>query len=389
MDCIHRLKEDEMAVEFRNNKVQSQNMLFRKQGQSNIVYRGIKSKRRKYLKDFYITMLDMKWRWAFLLLFAGFFSTTFLFSGIYFVMSYVHGDFEDSSRNDPDFMPCIVGVKSYWDTLLFSMETQSTIGYGALFPHAECGPTIPVVFVQITFGFLLETTLLGFIFTKLARPKHRRHTLIFSKSASICVEDSQLTLQIRVGDIRNTHLIDAQVHGILIKRYITAEQFVYPLFQHEIEFKAHKMKDHLFLFYPMVLNHAITQGSPLYDMAEADLMKDPFELLIILEGTIESTGEMVQAKTSIGSAEIRWGFRFAPVEEYDVVNDKWCINFNKFDQMDAVETPKHSSRTQAENLPGLTQPEPTEECCQRMAPGSQEPAGLSLCCNSDQLVSVK
>ncbi|CAG5122816.1 unnamed protein product [Candidula unifasciata] len=110
----------------------------------------------------------------------------------------------------------------------------------------------------------------------------------------------------------------------------------------------------------MVLSHVITQDSPLYDVTAADLLEDPFELLIILEGTIESTGEMMQAKTSIGSAEICWGYRFAPVEEYDSLNDKWCINFNKFDQMDPVETQKHSAKTRAENLARLTLQEPTK-----------------------------
>ncbi|CAG5135204.1 unnamed protein product, partial [Candidula unifasciata] len=266
---INEKKKEDVSLEFINKRIQPPNMLFRKQGQRNIVYRGIKLKRWKYLKDIYVTMLDMKWRWAFLLIFTGFSSSMLLFSAIYYLMCHVHGDFDQVNKAKPDFMPCLVGVNNFWDMLLFSMETQSTIGYGTLYPNAECGPVIPVVFIQITLGFLLETTLLGFMFMKLARPKHRRHTLIFSKKASICLEDSHMTLQIRVGDIRDTHLIDAKVHGILIKTYTTAEQHVYPLYQFNVEFKAHGMKDHLFLFYPMVLSHEITQDSPLYDVTAA------------------------------------------------------------------------------------------------------------------------
>ncbi|KAH9502905.1 Inward rectifier potassium channel 18 [Bulinus truncatus] len=336
-----------------NSRMKPRRTLIRKEGQSNIAYRGIQKKNVKFLKDLYVTLLDLKWRWALLVLFSGFFLSYLFFSVIYFLMSYTHGDIDHAG--DPNFKPCIYKLRSYWDALLFSIETQSTIGYGTIYPNAECAGTLPVVYLQITCGFLLKTVLLGFIFVKIARPKHRRHTLIFSRNACLCLEDQQLSLQVRIGDIRNSHLIDCQVYGALIKRYVCQEKYVYPLFQHEIEFHAHNMKDKVFLIWPMVMSHKIDKDSPLYTLTPEDLIYDKFELIVVLEGTIESTGEMVQARTSFTSKEILWGHRFARVEEYDEKTDKWCINFVRFNNVVPSKTPKCSAKELNENPDRLTE----------------------------------
>ncbi|KAK0068892.1 ATP-sensitive inward rectifier potassium channel 12 [Biomphalaria pfeifferi] len=340
-------RTDRVWSELNSRRMKPRRTLLRKEGQSNIAYRGIQKKKVKFLKDLYVTLLDLKWRWAMLILFLGFFLLYFFFSILYFLMSYTHGDI--THAGDPNFTPCIYRLDSYWDALLFSIETQSTIGYGTIYPNADCAGTLPVVYLQITCGFLLETVLLGFIFVKIARPKHRRHTLIFSRNACICLEDQHLNLQIRVGDIRNSHLIDCHVYGALVKRYVCQEKYVYPLFQHEIEFHAHNMKDKVFLIWPMVLSHKITKDSPLYTLTPEDLIYDKFELIVVLEGTIESTGEMVQARTSFTSKEILWGHRFTRVEEYDEKTDKWCINFVRFNNVVPSKTPKCNAKDLTEN----------------------------------------
>ncbi|KAH9488535.1 ATP-sensitive inward rectifier potassium channel 12 [Bulinus truncatus] len=337
----------EIVIDNTIKRKRSRRTLLRKEGKSNVAYKGIEKKNVKYMKDLYVTLIDLKWRWALLILFLGFFLIQLVFSVIYFLLSYTNGDLDHVG--DKTFQPCITNLHSYWDALLFSMETQSTVGYGTIYPNAECGGTVPVVYLQIIFGVVLETILLGFIFVKIARPKHRRHTLIFSRTACLCLEDGQLTLQVRVGDIRNSHLIDSHVFGALVKRYVCQEKYVYPLFQQEIEFEAHGMRDKLYLIWPMVLSHKITKTSPLYTLTPEDFQKDSFEIILFLEGTIESTGEMVQARTSFTSNEILWGQRFVQLEEYDERGDKWCINFVRFHDLELSETPLCSARELDEN----------------------------------------
>lgn len=45
--------------------------------------------------------------------------------------------------------------------------------------------------------------MVGVVFTKMSRPKKRTETLMFSRYAVINKMDGNLTLQIRVGDLRD------------------------------------------------------------------------------------------------------------------------------------------------------------------------------------------
>lgn len=53
---------------------------------------------------------------------------------------------------------------------------------------------------QVVIGFFLETLMLGFIFVKVARPKYRAQTLLFSKHAVICLENGEPCLQVSPGE---------------------------------------------------------------------------------------------------------------------------------------------------------------------------------------------
>ncbi|KAL8564968.1 hypothetical protein ACOMHN_019870 [Nucella lapillus] len=373
----------------KNRTNRSRRSLVKKEGQSNIAFKGVKTTR--YFKDMFITLLDAQWRYVILVFFGGFLVCYMSFGMVYYLAAWLHGDFEN--LNNPNFAPCIENLEGVWDAILFSIETQSTIGYGIIYAHPECGSTLPFIYMQVVAGFLFETLLFGFVFAKLSRPKkhrrhtlvfslqacilqeegqltlqirvrdmrrshlidsriyglplsrpkHRRHTLVFSRHACILQEEGQLTLQIRVGDMRRSHLIDTRIYGLLVKRHVVREKYVYPLFQHQLEFDAHEMGDRLFLLWPLVLTHRITPSSPLYTLKPNDLIFDKFEIVVFLEGYIEATGDMCQARTSYTTQEILWGHRFTRLEAYDPKNDLWVMDFVRFNQVVPCPTPRVSA----------------------------------------------
>lgn len=49
--------------------------------------------------------------------------------------------------------------------------------------------------------------------------------------------------------------------------------------------------DRLFLVSPLVISHEIDPHSPFWDMSQAQLEKEDFEIVVILEGMVEATGE--------------------------------------------------------------------------------------------------
>lgn len=64
-----------------------------------------------------------------------------------------------------------------------------------------------------------------------------------------------------------------------------------PLDQTDISVGFETGDDRLFLVSPLVISHEIDTHSPFWDMSQAQLEKEDFEIVVILEGMVEATGE--------------------------------------------------------------------------------------------------
>lgn len=157
--------------------------------------------------------------------------------------------------------------------------------------------------------------------------------------------------------MRQSHLLDARVHGVLIKKHVTSEGVVYPLYLNEMEFKAHGMDEKIVLMWPLILTHKINKDSPFWKIKPSDLMSEKYELVIYIEGTIESTGEFCQSRTSYLPHEIMWGHRFDRIEEFDAGNGRWEIDFDGFHDIVYTTNIRHS----AQELHDLRTKIPTDE----------------------------
>ena len=61
---------------------------------------------------------------------------------------------------------------------------------------------------------------------------------------------------------------------------------------------------------PNTICHKIDETSPFYAKGPKEIVRSKFELVVFLEGIVESTGNTVQTKTSYLPREILWGYRF-------------------------------------------------------------------------------
>lgn len=77
-------------------------------------------------------------------------------------------------------------------------------------------------------------------------------------------------------------------------------------------------------------------------------MKEKFEIVVILEGTVESTGQSVQARTSYLPSEILWGHRFEQLVRYCNDTGEYLVDYSKFNNTFPVDIAKHSGRAFAE-----------------------------------------
>ncbi|XP_029365072.1 ATP-sensitive inward rectifier potassium channel 12 [Echeneis naucrates] len=325
-----------------SNQVRSR--FVKKNGQCNVIFTNMEEKRQRYLADIFTTCVDIRWRYL-LLIFCTSFMVSWLFFGIiFYTVSLAHGDFEEQPTEKGEglvSLPCILHVQGFLGALLFSMETQTTIGYGWRCVTEECPVAVITVVIQSIVGCIIDSFMIGTIMAKMARPKKRNQTLMFSKNAVIALRDGRLCLMWRVGNLRRSHIVEAHVRAQLIRSYVTAEGEFIPLEQMDLNVGYDEGTDRLFLVSPLVIVHEIDKDSPLYTLSRADLETDDFEIVVILEGMVEATAMTTQFRSSYLAREIFWGHRFEPVIYED--RDRYKVDYARFHKTYEVPSTPHIS----------------------------------------------
>ncbi|EGW12081.1 ATP-binding cassette transporter sub-family C member 8, partial [Cricetulus griseus] len=144
-------------------------------------------------------------------------------------------------------------------------------------------------------GLMINAIMLGCIFMKTAQAHRRAETLIFSKHAVITLRHGRLCFMLRVGDLRKSMIISATIHMQVV-----------PLA-------------------PSDLHH------------HQDL-----EIIVILEGVVETTGITTQARTSYLADEKPWGQRFVPIVAEE--DGRYSVDYSKFGNTVKVPTPLCTAR---------------------------------------------
>ncbi|XP_077292459.1 ATP-sensitive inward rectifier potassium channel 12-like [Arctopsyche grandis] len=310
-----------------------------KHGDCNIVQGNVAKRRKRYLQDLFTTLVDAQWRWT-LLVFAMSFLLSWLgFAMLWWLIAYAHGD-----TNANDGKPCVDGVDGFTSSFLFSIETQHTIGYGVRAPTVECPEAVFILCLQSIVGVFIQAFMVGLIFAKLARAKKRTTTLLFSRSAVVCLRDGEFCLLFRVGDIRKSHILEAHVRAQIIKKKVTREGELLPFYQQELKVGPDGEEDRLMFIWPTTIVHIINESSPLYNLSASDMLRERFEIVVMLEGVIESTGMTTQARSSFLPSEIFWGHRFEPIVSFRKETGEYEVDYTLFNNTYEVDTPLCSAR---------------------------------------------
>ena len=319
-----------------------------KTGECNVASCNVMKRKQKYLVDIFTTLVDMKWRYHLILFAAAFVVSWCAFGLIWFIIAIVHQD--HVNVNNDTWQGCVDHVYDYPTALLFSIETQTTIGYGFRVIQSECGFAIFVMMMQSCVGLFIQSLITGIIFAKISRPKGRSQTIMFSHKAVICKRDGQYNLLFRVGDMRKSHIIGTSIRALLVKNRLTSEGESIPLCQYPltIETETSQTDSFVFLIWPVTVVHKINESSPLWDFSLEKLMSEHFEIIVLLEGTIESTGMSTQVRTSYIPMEIMWGERLVPLLTFQLQNGRYEIDYGQFHNTTPMSMPDCSAREYAE-----------------------------------------
>ncbi|XP_053546005.1 G protein-activated inward rectifier potassium channel 4-like [Bombina bombina] len=316
-----------------------------KDGKCN-VHHGNVRERYRYLTDIFTTLVDLKWRFN-LLVFTMVYTITWIFFGfIWWLIAYIRGDLDHIE--DSTWTPCVDKLNGFVSAFLFSIETETTIGYGYRVITDKCPEGIVLLLVQAILGSIVNAFMVGCMFVKISQPKKRAETLMFSNVAVISVRDSKLCLMFRVGDLRNSHIVEASIRAKLIKSKQTKEGEFIPLNQTDINVGFDTGDDRLFLVSPLIICHEFNEQSPFWEISKDQLGKEEFEIVVILEGMVEATGMTCQARSSYVEQEVLWGYRFMPVLTLE--DGFYEVDYDTFHHTCETPTPSCSAKELAEQM---------------------------------------
>ncbi|XP_072298387.1 inward rectifier potassium channel 2-like [Eucyclogobius newberryi] len=316
-----------------------------KNGECNVSSFNVSKKRRLYLADLFTTCVDIRWRYMLCLFCSAFFLSWLFYACIYLLIALNQGQEK-----------CVFQVDSFNGAFLLSLETQTAIGYGYRYV-TDCSVAVVTVVMQSITGCMIHSFIICAIMAKIAKPKKRNKTLLFSHNAVIALRDGRLCLLWRVGNLRDSHMVGVHVRAQLLRSRVTHEGEFIPLDQ--LDIKVGFDTSRILLMAPIVMVHMIDEQSPLYKLSRSGLEEEDFEVVVILEGMVEATGMTTQFRSSYLANEILWGQCFEPML-YEGDN-RYIVDYSRFQNTYEVQsTPICSARDLAENK-NLLQNSPEEQ----------------------------
>lgn len=315
-----------------------------KNGACNLAHKNIREQGR-FLQDIFTTLVDLKWRHTIVIFTTSFLCSWLFFALVWWLVAFAHGDMDQACPLNEDmnkWKPCVTCVRSFASAFLFSIEVQVTIGFGGRMMTEECPLAITVLILQNIVGLIINAVMLGCIFMKTAQAHRRAETLIFSRNAVIAVRNGRLCFMFRVGDLRKSMIINASVRIQVVKKTTTPEGEVIPIHQLDVPVDNPIESNNIFLVAPLIISHIIDKQSPLYDISANDLTNQDLEIIVILEGVVETTGITTQARTSYISEEILWGHRFVPIVTEE--EGTYAVDYSKFGNTSKIAAPRCSAK---------------------------------------------
>ncbi|XP_034666313.1 inward rectifier potassium channel irk-1 [Drosophila subobscura] len=311
-----------------------------KNGNENVVFRRIPEKSWRYMRDVITTLMELEWKYMLTLFLGSYFLSWLLFAVLCYVVSWSHGDFlfdEISGvRLGEGDRPCIYGVTSWVTMIIYSVETQTTLGFGEKYASEECPETVFLFIMQMVCAALIEGSMVSLIYAMTARPARQMTKLKFSDKAVICYRDGTLCLLFRVCDPREQQSIESKIRVYMIVDKRTREG---EIVKTHTELKLQGNGEQL-IVWPDLVCHVIDASSPLHQFTNAKLFNAAqFELYVSIVGTSPATAQMTEAKTSYVPREIFWGQRFVNIIHYDATNERYVVDYENFNRTISVDMP--------------------------------------------------
>lgn len=242
--------------------------------------------------DTYHQLMRLSWPRLSLLFVASFFLFNLAFATLYAL--------------DPKglAMPAESGnIPLFWRDFFFSVHTVATIGYGNVYPVSPYANW--VVVSEITLGILFFALTTGIVFARFSRPTAR---MLFSRIAIIRRIDGLPTLMLRAANQRHNLIYSANVRLAVLEDTILCGTTMRRI----RDLKPVRDSNPAFDLTWMIM-HAIDEDSPLHGWLATGAPPPDTELVVILSGFDDSSGQTIHGRWSYRADEIAWNARMIDI----------------------------------------------------------------------------
>ena len=188
----------------------------------------------------------------------------------------------------------------YIHAFFFSMQTFTTVGFGAIFPKDPA--TNFVAGMEAMAGLLFFALATGLVYGRFSKPSAK---ILFSKNALISPFKKGNALMLRLVNKRANVLIDMDARVFLVMAETSnsgSNRKYYSL----------KLQIDQIAFFPLswTIVHPINETSPFFGLTPQEMRDLNAEVIVLLRGFDETFGQQVHARYSYISDEIVWGAKF-------------------------------------------------------------------------------
>ncbi len=310
---------------------------------SQFVRKGTPSELRS---DLYFHLMEGTWRRLFVIVL-----TAYIFINLIFGALYLLDDADGIAglvNLGPDGEPL---PRRFADAFFFSVQTLSTIGYGAMSPMSDYANTLVTIQAVVGVAFTALTT--GLVFAKAARP---RASALFSRVLTIRQYDGKPTLIFRVGNARGNEVVEATMRLVAVTEEVSSDGTKMRRLR---DLKLVRDNSPLFVLSWTVM-HVIDEDSPLWGCDMESLEKTLVTLSASMIGFDPTYAQNVHARHLFHPEDIRWGHRFVDVLDTEHAHGL-LIDYGKF----------HDTRSDPDVWPDL--PYLEKPAFSRFVPGQQGP----------------
>ena len=193
---------------------------------------------------------------------------------------------------------------SFVDAFFFSVQTLATVGYGHMYPQTLYGHVVTTL--EIISGMFGLAVMTGLIFVRFSRPTAR---ILFSKSIVIAPFNGRPALMLRIANLRQRSLVEAEFRIMFSRNQEIMEDDSYRYFY------ALKLDFERMIVFPaaLTLRHTIDEHSPLFGATPQSLEASNATFVASVMGIETVIPAAVQTQQNYTWRDVRFGERFVEI----------------------------------------------------------------------------